>query len=146
MGAEHLAERLVQQMRRRVMGAGRRAARMIDVECDLFSDLESALLQHARVQKEAVQLLLRVLHTEQRVLAERKPAPVADLSAGFRVEWRLVDNDDAALARLQLLNALAVHDQSHDLARGRLGLVAEELGRADLLLELEPKALRRGLA
>ena len=43
-------------------------------------------------------------------------------------------------------NALAVLDQRNDLAGGGLGVVAEELGGAELFLQLEPQGLGRGLA
>ncbi len=93
-----------------------------------------------------MQLLLRVLDGEARALGARDGAAVADLAAGLGIERRLVDDDDAALALLQLLHPRAVLDQRHDLARGRFGLVAEELGGAELLFQLEPERIGRGLA
>ena len=48
MVAEHLAQRLMQEMRRRVMGARRAAPRMIDVELDRIADAQRASLERAR--------------------------------------------------------------------------------------------------
>ena len=119
---------------------------MIDLERDRLAHLQRARLDHAVMEEQAVQLLLRVLDGEARALGARDHAAVADLAAGFGIERRLVDDDDAALALLQRFTALAVLDQRHDLARRRFGLVAEELRRADLLPQLEPERLGRGLA
>ena len=58
--AEHLAQRLVQQMRRRVMGADRRAPRMIDLELQRRAELQRALLHRAEMHEEIAGLLLRV--------------------------------------------------------------------------------------
>src|SRR4029078_2288731 len=55
-------------------------------------------------------------------------------------------DDDAALTRLELRDVLAVLDQRDDLAGGSLGVVAEELGRAELFLQLEPQGRARILA
>ena len=93
-----------------------------------------------------MQLLLRVLDLERRALGAGQRAPVADLAAELGVERRLVDDDDAALAFLQSIDARAVLDQRDDPARRRLGLVAEEFGRAELFLQLEPEGFGRGLA
>ena len=85
-----------------MMRAGGRAARMIDLERDLVAQLQRARLDHAVMQEQAVQLLLRVLDGEARALgADHEPTAVADLAAGFGIERRLVDDDDAALALLQ---------------------------------------------
>ena len=80
-GAEHLAQRLVQQVRRRVVGARRRAARMIDLELDGLAGLEAALLDLAEVHEQIAELLLRVGDAEQRALGAADHALVADLAA-----------------------------------------------------------------
>ena len=64
MGAEHLAQRLVQKMGRRVIGARCRAAGVIDLEIDHLADLQRADLERAVMQEQAVQLLLGVLDLE----------------------------------------------------------------------------------
>ena len=144
--AQHLAQRFVQEMGRGVVGAGRGAARVIDVEIDHLADLHRAALERADMEEEAVELLLRVLDGEAGAVRAGDDPAIADLAAGLGIERRLVDDDGAALAGLQRLDALAVLDQRHDLAGGGLGLVTEELGGAELLLQLEPQRLGGGLA
>ena len=73
-------------------------------------------------------------------------AGIADLTAGFAVERRLVEDHEAVLAGLELRDLLAVLQQRQHDALGGLGVVAEELGRADALLDAEPDGLRRRLA
>ncbi len=144
--AEHLAQRLVQKMRRRVVGADGRAAFAIDFQIDCLAVLEAAALDGAEVHEQPASLLLRVGDAEQRALGALDDALVADLAAGLAIERRLVDDDRRLIARLQRLGFLAALHQRDDLARRALRVVAEELGGAGLLLDLEPDALGRGLA
>ena len=60
MIAEHVAQRLVQNMRRRMIGAHGVAARVIDVELEREAGDERALLDDALVDEEVAELLLRV--------------------------------------------------------------------------------------
>ena len=66
---------------------------------------------------------------------------VADLAAGFAVERRLVEDDEAALAGFSSSTSLpSLSERDHD-ALGGLGLVAEKLGRADALLAGRTRAV-----
>src|SRR4051812_2147167 len=65
-------------------------------------------------------------------------AGVADLAAGFAVEWRLVENDRTAVSCFEGLGFLAVLDHCSDDAFGRFRLIAKKLGRAELLAERKP--------
>ena len=58
--AEHLAQRLVQQMGRRMVGADGAAPRVIDLEQQRGADLERALLDRAEMDEQVAGLLLRV--------------------------------------------------------------------------------------
>ena len=71
---------------------------------------------------------------------------VADLTAGFAVERRLVDDDEARLAGVQPVDLCAVPHQRDDRALRLLLAVAEELGRAGAVADAEPDRLGRGLA
>ena len=97
--AEHLPQRLVQQMRRRVMGADRGPSGMIDFElqrrCPSFSVPCSTV---AEMHEEIAGLLLRIGDAELDALADQH-AGVADLAAGLRIERRLVQNDRAGSRR-----------------------------------------------
>ena len=53
--AQHLAQRLVQEVGGRVVGARRRAARVIDHELDGIARLERALLDRAEVHEQVAQ-------------------------------------------------------------------------------------------
>jgi len=58
--AEHLAQRLVQQMRRRMVGADFAAPRMVDVEHQRRAGLEPARLDRDHVDEQVAGPLLRV--------------------------------------------------------------------------------------
>ena len=73
-------------------------------------------------------------------------AGVADLAAGFGVEGRLVQHDLHLDADRRSLDGMAADEEGGDLAFGGLGVVAEELGGAELLGEVEPDRLVGGLA
>ncbi len=138
MGPKHLAERLMQKMGRRMMGARRRAAGVVDLEQHLVAGAQTARRHHAVMEIKRVELLLRVLDPEPCAVGAGKGAAIADLAAQLGIERRLVEDHDAALAFIQHVDPHAVLDDRHDLGGGGLGLVAEELGGAELLLQLEP--------
>ena len=66
--AQHLAQRLVQEMGGGVVGARGRAARVIDDQLDRIAGLERARLDAADVHEHVAQLLLRIRDAEQRAL------------------------------------------------------------------------------
>ena len=72
------------------------------------------------------------------VTAARKPGPVISPTSptwppDFAVERRLVEDERALFARLEEFDFDPVLDDRPDHALGGLGLVAEEVGRADPL-------------
>ena len=95
--AQHLAQRLVQQMGRRMVGADRAAARMVDFEGQRKARLERAFLDHAGMDEEVAALLLGIGDAEAHAVGGHH-AGVADLAARFAVERRLVEDDGAGLA------------------------------------------------
>ena len=101
MRAQHLAQRLMQQMRRRMIRPQAGARRVVDLEFDGIAGLQLALDDLAVVNEQALALLARVGDRERTAL-ETDLAMVADLAAGLGVERRLVDDDcglDAGLQR-----------------------------------------------
>ena len=69
------------------------------------------------------------------VIVAVKPSAVADLSAGFGVERRVVEDDLAFFARLEFLRALPVVDDGENFAAIGAGLaVAFEVGLRKLLV------------
>ncbi len=111
--AEHLPQRLVQQMRRRVIGADRCAPCVIDLERQRHARLQRALLDRAEMHEEIAGLLLRIGDAERDALAGHH-AGVADLAAGLRIKRRLVQHDRAALAGLEAVDFLAVLAPARD--------------------------------
>jgi hypothetical protein len=118
--AEHLAQRLVQEVGRRVVLADGAAASMIDLERQRRANLERALIDRAGMHEQVACLLLRLGDAERDPLAAHH-AGIADLAAGLAVERRLVQDHSAGLALLEGLDLLAVLDQRRDHAFGALG-------------------------
>ena len=116
MIAEDEPQRLVQDMGRGMVGAGRRAGGVIDGELDRQrrrarspSTIETSCTMRSPS-------FLRVSTTAARKPGAGDFADVADLAAGLAVERRLVEDERAFLARLQPLDLHAVLD---DGARSR---------------------------
>src|SRR5580704_1567903 len=72
-------------------------------------------------------------------------ADVADLAAGLTVERRLIEDQRPAFARREFFDLDAVLDDRAYDALGGLGLVTEELGRADALAQGIPARFGRRL-
>ena len=139
--AQHLAQRLVQQVSGGVVGADGGAAGMVHVERERQAGLERAFLDHAGVDKNIAGLLLRVGDAEAHAIAGHH-AGIADLAAGFAVERGLVQHNRAGIAGAERRDLLAVAHQRGDDAFGALGLVAEKLGGADLFAQRRTKRFR----
>src|SRR5437773_453610 len=118
---------------------------MIDFELQRGAYFQRALLDRADMHEQIARLLLRVGDAELDALA-RQDAGIADLAAGLRVEWRLVQHDRAALAALQAVGILAVLHQRRHHALGALGVVTEEFGGAELFTQRKPDVLAGGIA
>ena len=119
---------------------------MIDLELHGIVEAELAFLDDAVMDEEIAQLLLRIGNPEQSALRPADDTSVTDLAARFAIERRLVQHQRRLVARLEALDETTIrNDTAHDAFR-RLGLVAEELGGADLLAQFEPDSLRRRLA
>src|SRR4051812_23813853 len=94
---EHFAQRLVHQVRHRMVAHGALAQRRIDARVDAIADLERAALEGAVMAEDVGLDLLRVVHGE----SARRPdqlAAVADLPAGLGIERRLVEDHGTGVA------------------------------------------------
>src|SRR4029077_19565364 len=92
MVAEHLVQRLVQDVRRRMVSPYGAPADMIHFEPEGVSDLERALLHHAGVDKYVGRLLLGIADGEPHAVGATQPAvahraPLEALSALWPA-WR----------------------------------------------------------
>src|SRR5690606_29088953 len=97
------------------------------------------------MDEQPLALLLRVANLDAESVAGDH-ALIADLAAGFAIKGRLVDHHRDLVAGRCSLDRGAVPDQRGDHALRGPGRVAEELGRAELLAQLEPYGLGGGLA
>ena len=96
MFAKHLAQRRVQQMRRRMIEHGGLTARAVDARHDLRADAQAvARLPFADMPWNCAAELLRVGHDEAPV-GDFQRARVADLAAGFGVERRAIEDHRSA--------------------------------------------------
>ena len=89
------------------------------------------------------QLLLRVGDANFSAIGRDDAAGIAHLAAGFGIERRLVGDQRHLVARLRAVYRLAVHHQRHDLALGGILGIAQKLGGARLLANVEPYRLGR---
>ena len=144
--AEHLAQRLVQQMRGRVILPDGAAPRVVDLELERRAELDRALLDPAEMHEQIPGALLRIGDGEAHAVAAHH-ALIADLAAGFGVERRLIEDDGAGLAlgRARRPPCRRATIAATTPARG-FGLVAEEFGARRLFADREPHRLGRGLA
>src|SRR5262249_27111554 len=113
---------------------------------DRIARLEAAFLDLAEMHEKIAELLLRVGHAEKRTFGAFDDTLVSDLTTALAVERRLVEDERAFIAGLERADCLAARDKRRDDAFRRLGVIAEEFRRADLILDLEPQRLGRGLA
>ncbi|EGY00849.1 hypothetical protein AZA_84542 [Nitrospirillum viridazoti Y2] len=147
MLAQALAQGLVQQVSGGVVGADVAPAAAVHAQLHQLSGRKRAVGDGADVGEDGAQLLLRVADGHLDATGAEDHAAVAHLAAGLAIERRLVHQDDDVLAGGGLVQLVAVAVQhGRDLALGVLGVVAQELGGAQLILQLEPHPLGRGLA
>ena len=136
--AEHPPERGMHEMRGRMIEHDRAPPRRIDLRLDGIADGELAALQGADVQ-EHVALLLRVLDAKHGFVAAGQLAGIADLSARLRVKRGAIEDDERAVAVLELIDTGVVLQDRDDPGRRANLLVAEKLaGR--ILAQVEPAA------
>ena len=121
------------------------AALAVDAGADFVALRDRAPLDHAPVQHEAREAVLRVGHP-QACAGERFEHPgVADLTTRLRVEGRAVEHDVDRRALADLRGARAVDNEPPDLRADRLVLLPPgELGGPGLLEQL-PVELDRGV-
>src|SRR5262245_14283085 len=113
----------MQQMRARVVPHRRLSQFGINDRVDLVADYDR-LPRRNRMRPHSLDRVMHALHIgDDRVAVGRiEPALVANLSARFGVERRMVENDFALFTRLEFLRALAALDDRQYLAIIRLRL------------------------
>ncbi len=128
--AEHFAQRLVQQVGGRVVAHDALAGQHVDLGGDAVADRDGAGLDDAVVAEDGGLDLLRILDGED-AMHRLQHAAIADLAAGLGVERRVVKNDDAHFALVQLVDRSTVLVQGEHVGLGFQCVVAVEgRGRA----------------
>ncbi len=125
MLAQHLAQRLVHQVRGRVVAHGGRTPGTIDLRADVVADRDHALRHHPVMAVHLSLDLLRVVHLEARRAADQHPA-IAHLATAFGIERGFVEHHDARLPRLELGHRRAFVVERHHLGLRLQVLVAHE--------------------
>ncbi len=123
VGAEHAAQRRMQQVRAGVMAHGGPAPLAVDHRIQQVAYHDGLPRRHL-MGAHALHGIVNAAYVgdECVVIGGIEPAFVGRLSARLGVERGVVEHDFALLARLQLLHALAVADDGQHLASARLGL------------------------
>ena len=119
---------------------------MVDFEFDGVTGFEASSFDLADMDEQIAEFLLRIGDAEDRAFRPFDDAGVADLAAAFAIERRLVQNERAFLAGLEVCHLFAAGDERRDDAFRGFGIVAEEFAGAGLVLDLEPKPFRRRFA
>ncbi len=128
VGAQHLAQRGMQQVRGGMVEDGGAAAIAVDLRRQRGADLQAAAAQLADMAMELAGELLRLLDLEQHAVCAQL-AQVADLAAGFGVERGAVEQYDRRIAGLDRFDRAPVLQQRDHLQRiGLQRVVAQEHG------------------
>ena len=136
MLAQHFAQASLQQVRRSVVAHGGLADFGVDHGIHFLANANS-LFGDDLMRAHSLDRVIAAPHlgNDGVVIVAVEPAPVADLPARFSVERRVIKNDFAFVARLELLRAHALADDGEDFtAVGASLSVAFEIGLWKLLV------------
>src|SRR5579883_644913 len=123
-------------MSRGMVGADLRPPFMIDVQLNGVASLEHTGLHLPDVSKELAEFLLRIPDLEMGAVRSHYDAPIADLAPSLTVKRRLINDDDAFFALLELFDGLSPLQKRQDLTFGLFGLIAEKFGGAELFKQI----------
>src|SRR5271167_2615772 len=102
VGAKHLSQGCVQQMRRGVIERDGGSALLVDLGLDGISHAQLAGVEHSYMRKRRTDFL-RVAHGETRRLPNEY-AGIADLAAAFSVKGRVIEHHLPFLTGTQCIN------------------------------------------
>ena len=125
MAAEHFAQRLVHQMRGRVITDRVAADLGIDVRTDGVTNAERALVQ-AAMMAEHVRLHFQRISDVEYGRACFEHADVASLAARFRIKRRRIKHHDRGLASANAIDRRAFDIQRDHFGLLRQGVIADE--------------------
>ena len=138
MIAQHIAQRLVQQVRGGVVGADGLAARMVQFQLGGLATGDGPLQDFRHMQEHAGHLA-GIGHPGKPGIGA-DIALIAHLTAAFRIERRLVHHeiDGLALRVIGRADQRTILDDGQNLPFGSFAVIAQKLGRAVLFGQLEP--------
>src|SRR5579875_623674 len=132
---KQVAQRFMQEMCRAVV-ADRILASLLDhVGLHGIAHAQMTLGDAPVMHNQPLQRPARILHLE----GAHRPgnvAPVSDLAAALRIEWRLIEDHERLLRSADALDLLAIYDQAHYFAGARDPFVAGKSGRTGSLEDL----------
>ncbi|CCJ89597.1 L-carnitine dehydratase/bile acid-inducible protein F(EC:2.8.3.16) [Cronobacter turicensis 564] len=120
MGAKHLAQRGVHQVRRRVVETNTLTARLVHFRFNALAHFQNAAGQLANMP-DRLTIFLGVVNGESETIAFQL-AFIAHLAARLRIEWRFIQHHNGLLARRDLLNGFTIDKQRGD-PGGQFGLI-----------------------
>ena len=86
------AQRFMQQVGNRVVGAQLTAPPAVDPELDGIALLQHTAGHIAEMNVQVARFFYRVAHRQLGAAGRKDDAAIANLAAGLRIEWRLVDD------------------------------------------------------
>ena len=128
MLAEHLGERALQDMRRRVVAGDECATALVDGGVHDVILVDAAARHYTVVDGQALLRALRVIDDDGAKLA-RDGAGISHLATHLAIERRLVEHDGDLVALVGLIDNRAIDDDVDDTCVTLVILVAHELAR-----------------
>ena len=122
MIAKDLAQRFMQQMGGRMIGADRSAAININLQFERKAKGEAPFNHIDLMHDELAEFFLCVFDAHDKACSAHL-ARITDLAARFSVERRLVENHQTTLALLEALRLLSLMHQRCDNAFGALRII-----------------------
>ena len=146
VAAKAVAQRCMDEVRRRVVCTNAITTSCIDFEMHRIADLDRPLGNLGLVRVQTPKRLVRRRNGDLQPLGRPDAPGIAGLAAAFTVERRLVGQHDHVVAFGRAIDFLAVLYESDDFGLARVGAVAGKLGRTFALRNVEPDFLTGCLA
>ena len=121
-----------------MVGADLGAAHAVDLQLGDVANSGRAGDEFADMGEHVAGAFLHVVDAEAGAVGEEDFALVARLSAGLRVEGRLVEYEFGLVALIEGIHTLAADQRGDEAARGFLGFIALEVGGAGSVAHREP--------
>ena len=145
MIAQNMAQRLVQQMRGRVVCAQPQAAADINLQSHSQIGCQCAFLHVKMMHKQSRRCFHRISDTRLATVPINCTG-ITNLSTRLGIEWGLVDQHADALASIGFGDFAAIIDQRCHDSLGGIRCVSQKFGWHEPLAQIEPDTLGGGIA